>query len=170
LNIHSPATASIEVVSRNAELMGAFPVFLNEILPRLWTAALDYDINPVGMAAQSFKETGGGAFTGKVKAWFYNPAGIKVHHDDKVMTLLGTADHNHPLVHQMFPNWDVGTVAHAQRLCDYTLTVFDDLVVDPRHGMGNRGITEWAELGGRWAPSLTYGEEIEEMMRRLVVP
>jgi hypothetical protein len=164
--IHEP-TAEKEVVRTNASLMGASELFLDTMFDELWNAAAGYGINPVGMIAQSFKETGGGKYPGRVKDWFYNTAGIKVRHDGNVMVLLGTEDSNTPLVHQMFPNWKVGAVAHAQRLLDYCGLEVEGLIVDPRHGFGNRGITTWEELGGRWAPSSTYGVEIVDLMGRL---
>jgi hypothetical protein len=163
--ILGPASATQDVVASNLGTVA--DLFRNVMFPELWAAAEEYGIDPVGMVAQSIKETGGGTFGGRVKPWFYNTAGIKVRHVVDVMHLVPTEDGDHALVHQMFPNWRVGAVAHAQRLRDYCLAPFDGLVVDPRHGFGSRGITTWAELGGRWAPSPTYGTEIEAMMIRL---
>ena len=155
----------------NSAGIGATDLFVEVMFDELWRAAEEVGIDPVGMIAQSLKETGFGTFAGAVREWFHNPAGIKVRHAEEVLDLLGVGDQNHPLVHQMFPNWRVGAVAHAQRLLDYCLLDVAQntcgMIVDPRHGFGNRGILHWEELGGRWAGSPTYGEEVADLMRRL---
>jgi hypothetical protein len=141
------------------------PRFRDEMLPELWAAALPYGIDPVGMVAQSGKETGWGTFTGSVSPRFYNTAGIKIRHQD---LFPGITDGDRPLAHQMFPNWRVGAVAHAQHLVAYTGGTVAGMVVDPRYNLVPAPRVEtWAELGGRWAPSPTYGREVEEIMGRL---
>lgn len=172
--ILGPPSANRQTVLANLGAMGATELFTATMFPLLWDIAVEYGIDSNGMIAQSFKETKGGAFTGNVQAWFYNSAGLKVRHDGHVMAMLGTSDSNHPLVHQMFPNWATGITAHAQRLLDYCLVDLPEnppgtLIVDPRHGFGNRGITTWSELGGRWAPSPTYGDEIWALAERLTL-
>jgi hypothetical protein len=94
----------------------AAPVFTNEIFPVLWDAGTKYDIDPVGLDAQSYKETGAGKFGGKVTPQFYNTAGIKIR--DPGM-FPGVTDDDHPLAHQLFPNWDTGAVAQAQHVLAY---------------------------------------------------
>ena len=39
-----------------------------------------------------------------------------------------------------------------------------EMIVDPRFGLVSGVVTYWSQLGGRWAPSPTYGDEIEAMM------
>jgi len=161
--IMAPASASRAVVMSN---LVATPLFTDQMFPRLWAAAELYGVDPVGVVAQSGKETGWGAFGGAVTARWYNTAGIKVRHLDLVP---GVTDGDRPLAHQMFPNWEVGAVAHVQHLCAYAGREIDDLIVDPRYVwvMGQHLVQTWAELGGKWAPSPTYGEEIETIMDRL---
>jgi len=140
-------------------------LFRQQMLPELWDAAVLYSIDPVGMVAQSGKETGWGTFGGQVVDRFYNTAGIKVRHQD---LFPGITDGDRPLAHQLFPNWRVGAVAHAQHLVAYTGGTVPGLVVDPRFTLvGPPFVETWAGLGGRWAPSTTYGLEIEAIMRIL---
>lgn len=98
-----------------------------------------------------------------------NTAGIKVRHTD---LFPGITDNDRPLEHQMFPNWEVGAVAQAQHVRAYAgLAVTGELIVDPRYVwvIGHLSLTEWSELGGKWAPSPTYGVEIENLMQQLSV-
>ena len=60
------------------------PRFTQEMFPALWDAALRYGIDPVGLVAQSYKETGKGNFGGQVKPQFYNTAGIKIRHVNRL--------------------------------------------------------------------------------------
>lgn len=164
--IASPSASKFTVLS-NLPLR-ANPTFANEMVPALWAAALAYGIDPVGMVAQSGKETGWGHFEGRVRPWFRNTAGIKVRHVALVMGLLGTEDGDHPLVHQQFPSWTVGAEAHAQHLRAYAGQPVDGLIVDPRYTLVSAPfVTTWGELGGRWAPSSSYGTEIEAIMTTL---
>jgi len=166
-NIISPPSAARDVVLAN--LGDVTDLFRDVMFPELWAAAEEYGIDPVGMVAQSIKETGGGAFAGRVKWWFYNTAGIKVRNVADVMHLVPTEDGDHPLVHQQFPNWRCGAVAHAQHLPAYCNDPFFGLIVDPRYQfvIGRHQVQAWADLGGKWAPSPTYGMEIEAIMSRL---
>ena len=162
-----PSAARDHVLSKLAGLQSA-PLFTQEIFPRLWDAGLHYGIDPVGLVAQSHKETGGGRFTGNVRPRFYNTAGIKIRHLD---LFPGVTDGDRPLAHQMFPNWEVGAAAHAQHVRAYAgWPVSGELIVDPRYGLviGQHSLTDWSDLGGKWAPSATYGIEIEKTMQLLI--
>jgi len=172
--ILGPPSASRETVLANLP-RDAHPFFKGSILPVLWAVAEEHGIDPVGMVAQSGKETGWGRFEGKVKPWFYNPAGIKVRHVGDVEDVLRASGvpesqiPDHPLVHQQFPNWYVGALAHAQHLQAYAgVSELPLIIVDPRYlVVSTHSARTWADLGGRWAPSPTYGTEIEAIMRRL---
>lgn len=144
------------------------PRFATDMVPALWAAGLGYGIDPVGMVAQSGKETGWGNYGGRVPPWFYNTAGIKVRHVREAMALVPTGDGDHPLIHQQFPNWQIGAVAHAQHLRAYTGQTVMGMIVDPRYSLvGPPFVDTWAGLGGRWAPSASYGSEIESIIDRL---
>ena len=163
-----PPSATKAHVSSTLTGLVPTPLFVNEMFPALWDAGLHSCVDPVGLLAQSYKETGGGAFGGKVKPKFYNTAGIKVRHND---LFPGITDDDHPLAHQMFPNWEVGAAAHAQHVRAYAgCPITGELILDPRYVwvIGKFTLTDWSQLGGKWAPSSTYGVEIEQLMRELI--
>lgn len=144
--------------------------FLAEMFEPLWTAAVRYAVDPVGVVAQSVKETGGGYFPRKVQPWFHNTCGLRVRYIDNVVSLLGTDDREHPLTHQMFGSWEEGALAQVQHLRAYAgCPVPDDEVVDPRYRyvVGKHTLVDFEELGGNWAGSATYGVEVVEIARRL---
>jgi hypothetical protein len=153
--------------------MGNLPtsprLFADTMFPVLWRVASSYGIDPVGMVAQSGKETGWGEFPGNVKSWFRNTAGIKVRFDKEVMALVPTTNPDHPLVHAQFPSWEVGAIAQAQHLRAYCTVPVAELVVDPRYELvipGFHNAVQWSDLNGKWAGP-TYGSEIEVIIRRL---
>lgn len=167
--ILGPPTAQIGfVLSRLPK--GTHTRFREDMLPALWVAAEDNGIDPVGMIAQSGKETGWGHFGGNVRPEFHNTCGLKLHINQQAL-FPGTTDGDRPLAHAMFANWRVGAVAQAQHLLAYAgkQVAAGPLIVDPRFEL-IRGfaLTQWSELGGRWAPSSTYGSEIEAIIRTLV--
>lgn len=142
------------------------------MFPELWDAAVLYGVDPVGVVAQSIKETGGGSFLGKVKPPFNNTCGLKITPQQQEM-FPGVTDDDNPLAHATFASWQVGATAHVQHLrvwCDDPVT---ELIVDPRYQvvvglLPTRGpAVTWHDLGGRWTTSLTYGDEIEVIIERL---
>lgn len=148
--------------------------FIAEMFEPLWTAAVRYAVDPVGVVAQSIKETAGGTFPRKVQPWFFNTCGLRVRYIDNVVALLDRpnepADREHPLTHQMFGSWDEGALAHVQHLRAYAgCPVPEDEVVDPRYRyvIGLHSLTDFEELGGKWAGSPTYGTELVAIARKL---
>ena len=81
----------------------------------------------------------------------------------------GITDQDRPLAHQMFPSWEVGAAAQAQHLRAYAgQPVTGDLsLTSLRVGHRTLSLIEWSDLGGKWAPSPTYGIEIEQIMQTL---
>ena len=167
MTILGPVTVSRETVLANLP-PEADGLFRDTMFPELWQAAEVNGLRPEGVVAQALKETDKGRFTGRVKEWFHNTAGIKVRYLAEVKALLGTEDGDHPLCHAQFPNWQVGAIAHAQHLLAYAGQLPEGLLVDPRFWLVTKPpITTWVELGGRWAPSPTYGFELVDIIRRL---
>ncbi len=163
--IGPPSAEHLDVRVRCAEL-GAHSRFGTEMFWPLWNTAVQLTIDPVGVIAQAYKETAGGRFGGRVTPQHYNTAGIKVRHPG----YGGPAtEGDEQLAHAAFASWDVGALAHVQHLRAYAGWPVDGLVVDPRYWLviGKHQCENWFELGGKWAPSLTYGVEIEAIMRRL---
>lgn len=141
--------------------------FREHMFPALWAAASAHGIDPVGMIAQSGKETGWGTFRGQVRPEFHNTCGLKVS-AQQMKLFPGVTDGDNPLAHAMFASWDVGAWAHAQHLCAYAGHPVRGLIVDPRYNLVTKGVAKtWGALGTRWAPSATYGEEIAAMVREL---
>lgn len=166
MRILGPASALRATVEQNAAAQkGVHERFVDVMLPALWSAAGRYGIDPVGLVAQAYKETGGGNFTGKVKAEFCNPCGLK----NRSSLFPGVDDGDQPLAHARFANWSVGAHAHAQHLAAYAGLSIDDLIVDPRYELvvGRFQLEAFEELSGRWAPSATYGAEVVVIARRL---
>jgi len=169
MNILSEPTVTFSTIETNLPAQTA-TLFRSQMLPELWTAAVHYGVDPVGMVAQSGHETGWGTYMGKVKPWFYNTAGIKCRHHLDSVALIPSTDGEHPLAHQQFPSWEVGALAHAQHLRAYCNVPVADLVVDPRYSfvIGRHQAVRWADLSGKWAvPGVGYGEHLEETMERL---
>ena len=158
------ATISLRVQNRT----NINPRFYNQMFAPIWQAGLDLGVDPVGMIAQAIKETAGGNFTGNVKPEFFNTCGLKIRYNH---LFPGVTDGDLPLAHQMFPNWPRGARAQAEHLRAYPGWPLDEMAspVDPRSPYAlKNGPIDWVEtfsgLGGKWAPSLSYGFEIENIM------
>lgn len=149
----------------NAAYAHPHPRFVDEILPALWWAAGYYGVDPVVMAAQSAHETGWGHYPGLVPPYFHNTCGLKV----RDLTPFPNSEVTE--AHASFPDWPLGARAHAQHLLAYCqVAVPDSELVDPRYVWvyGKKpAITTVEELGGKWAPSTTYGTRIAETVAKL---
>ena len=133
--------------------------FVRQMVPRLWDEAERAGVDPVGVICQSAKETGFGRFGGAVKPWMKNTCGLKITRPQDV-----PEGPDSQFAHATFATWTIGARAHVQHLLAYCgLPVTTDLV-DPRFSLVSAAVTTWAELGGRWAPSPTYGVEVESMI------
>ena len=168
MKIMGPPTAARKDIEFNLPKLTPHDRFLDEMVPELWDAALFYGVDPVVMVAQSYKETGGGAFGGKVKPAFCNPCGLK----NAQSLFPGVDDDDNPLAHARFPNWRVGAIAMAQHLRAYAGVYLpvDALILSPRYHFvvsANKPVASVEFLGGRWALSLTYGNEIVAIAKRL---
>lgn len=120
-----------------------------------------YGVDPVVTYAQSAKETGFMKFGGVLDKSFKNPCGMKTRQGG------GNYDKN---AHQKFKSWDDGIRAQAQHLALYAgsksypwKTNFD-----PRNFKSIHGTARFVEdLGGKWAPSKTYGHDIVKMINQI---
>jgi N-acetylmuramoyl-L-alanine amidase len=121
------------------------------------------NVNPAIAYVQAAKETGYGNFGGVLDESYKNPCGLK--------TSTGGADTD-PNAHQRFNTWDEGVQAHLDHLALYAgATGYPKSnTYDPRHFVTIKGtVVTVNALGGKWAPSLTYGEEINELYNDLLV-
>lgn len=162
MRIIGPPTLDVTtLISRVSLEPNVHKRFVDEMLPALWAITLPYGLDPVGVIAQSFKETGGGNFQGKVRPGFFNTAGIKIRN----LGAPGYPSGDEPFAHQQFANWYNGAEAHVQHLCAYAgVDVPQEDRVDPRFEIvcvKNYRCQSFEDLSGRWAvPGPTYGQEI----------
>ncbi len=159
-------TATFEQAQAWARSKGASEEFIG-LAPIFWQIAKDAVINPVGVYAQSAKETAFGNFGGVLDNTYCNPCGMK--------TTQGGGNYD-PAAHQKFSNWREGINAQVDHLALYAgvLGYPRANTPDPRHFDFIKGTAHyWEDLGGKWAPSSTYGENIVTMMgqiEKMVVP
>ena len=168
MRIVGPPSMTLANVNHALAKLTATPLFTAHIVPELWKWGIALTIDPVGAIAQSYKETGKGHFQGKVPDKFYNPCGLKI----KYPSIVEGTGGDETLAHQMFPSWEVGCLAQIQHLRAYAgWELPEDMInVDPRYEwvIGNHACAHFHELGGKWAPSLSYGTEIESIMVRII--
>ncbi|PRY35340.1 glucosaminidase domain-containing protein [Umezawaea tangerina] len=163
----SPVGVTLATVKALLPALGATPRFVNEMAGPLWTAAEKYAVYPPGVLAQAFKETKGGAYGGQVKPEHCNTAGLKLRYPGLYPETSG----DQPQAHAQFPSWEVGAEAHVQHLRAYTgCLVTGHLNVDPRwvFVVGKYRIETFEELGGKWAPSPSYGTELVAIANQLI--
>ena len=125
-------------------------------------------VNWVVAYVQAAKETGYGKFGGVLDASYHNPCGLK--------ESSGGSDTD-PNAHKRFDNWDQGVIAHLDHLALYAGSagypktnyvsswnngnLDSTSTYDSRHFKYLAGtVTTVNALGGKWAPSKTYGLEI----------
>ena len=146
-----------------AEAKGATDAFIG-LAQLYWKYAPEHgDVNPAIAYVQAAKETAYGNFGGVLNSSYNNPCGMK--------TIVGGADSD-PNAHQKFNSWDEGVQAHLDHLALYAgATGYPKTnTYDPRHFITIKGkaVTVNA-LGGKWAPSLTYGEEVNKSYNDLLI-
>jgi N-acetylmuramoyl-L-alanine amidase len=165
VRIIGPPTGVRADVCTRLQALGATTLFTEQMLPPLWNAAINHVLDPVGVVAQSYKETGGGTFGGRVKPEFFNTCGLK----NRQSLFPGIDDGDNPLAHARFASWEIGAEAHIQHLCAYAGWPVYGLIVDPRYVFvaGKSALENFEELSGKWAPSATYGQELVAIARKL---
>jgi N-acetylmuramoyl-L-alanine amidase len=119
-------------------------------------------VNPAIAYVQAAKETAYGNFGGVLDESYHNPCGLK--------NASGGGDTDKD-AHQRFDNWDEGVQAHLDHLALYAGA--DGYprsdTYDPRHFVTIKGkATTVNALGGKWAPSATYGQEINALYMGLM--
>lgn len=124
-------------------------------------AAAHGGVNPAVAYAQAAHETGMGRFGGVLDASYRNPCGMKKGR--------GGGDDD-PGAHVRFLTWRRGVAAHLDHLALYAGA--DGYprrrTPDPRHFRSLHGTARTVEaLGGRWAPSPTYGATVAKLHRSL---
>lgn len=148
------------------------------LVPILYEKALLNGIDPCILIAQAMKETGYFNFKGVIRPNFCNTCGLKV--------TKGGSDQA-PGSHKRFEYWEDGIMAHSDHLALYAGAPNqpkyspdcashqninyknNGTTLDPRHFTYLYGKCPNVEdLGGNWAPSKTYGEDIVEIVNEII--
>ncbi len=143
-----------------AKKKNAHQTFIN-LAPTFYAISNNAGINPAVTYAQSAKETGYMKFGGVLDISFNNPCGMK--------KTSGGGDGD-PGAHQRFLNWEEGIQAQVDHLALYAGASGypKQNTPDPRHFPYLHGTAPMVEdLGGKWAPSNQYGEDIVKMVREI---
>lgn len=160
MNILGKTIYAVEKAERWARANNATPMFVS-LASYYWRYAPERGVVPEIAYAQAAKETGFGNFGGVIDESFCNPCGLKI---------AAGGDNKDPKAHQRFPNWHVGVIAHLDHLALYAGALGYPYVdtPDPRHFPSILGTAKTVEaLGGKWAPSKTYGNEIVTFVKAL---
>ncbi|MFA5704485.1 MAG: N-acetylmuramoyl-L-alanine amidase [Advenella sp.] len=155
------AEATVGQAQDWATKMGAHQRFV-DIAPLYWHYGLLTGIRPEALYVQSAKETAYGKYGGAVTPDQNNWAGIKIQNP------VGDRREDH----QSFATPDDGVRAHFNHMCAY---VGLKPVGTPHGRYYVVQDLSWAgtvkdveELGGKWAPSATYGQDIVKMLEGLL--
>ena len=153
------STVTLEQAKKWAASKGAHQRFI-DIADYYWKYGEITGIRPEILYGQAAKETGFGKYTGQVKPEQNNWAGIKIKNP--------VADR--PEDHETFETPEDGVRAHFNHVTAY---VGIDPVGEPHDRyfvlktVAWRGTVEYVEqLGGKWAPDVTYGYNIVVKMLR----
>lgn len=120
------------------------------------------NVNPAIAYVQAAKETGYGKFGGVLDDSFHNPCGLKI--------AAGGSDTD-PNAHKRFNSWDDGVQAHLDHLALYAGAdgYPRSSTNDERHFRTIKGTAPTIDLlGGKWAPSPTYGDEVYKLYNDLL--
>ena len=163
--IISDCPVTVEQAEKWAESKGATQTFI-DLAEFYWEYYKDCGgVNPGIAYTQAAKETGYGHFGGVIDESFCNPCGLK---NEK------GGDDNDPDAHEKFTSWEEGVQAHLDHLALYAGAEGypKNHTYDPRHFRSIKGrCVTVNELGGanKWAPSDTYGEEVNQLYRNLLI-
>lgn len=158
--IMSKTKATVEQMKEWAKKKGANQLFI-DLAPVFYDISAKVGVNPIVTYCQSAKETGYMKFGGVLNASFNNPCGMK--------TSKGGGDTD-PNAHHRFKSWEEGVQAQVDHLALYAGAVGYPKTgsPDPRHFPYLKGNAPTVEsLGGKWAPSSSYGSDIVKMIKEV---
>lgn len=160
-----PASATVAQAQEWARQNGAPQEFI-DLAPLYWKIAQERaGVDPAIAYVQFAHETGflyrdGKSMAGIDASW-KNPCGLK--------TTEGGSNTN-PSAHKKFESWEEGITAQIDHLALYAGAKGYPRqdTPDPRHFSYIAGKAPTVEeLGGKWAPSLTYGEKLVAILKEL---
>lgn len=159
------ATATVEQAQQWAKKNNAPQEFINlaqlywEIAPK--RAGIDPAVAYVQFACETgFLYRDGKSMAG-IDATYHNPCGLKTSQGGR------DTDRN---AHKRFKDWYEGITAHVDHLALYAGAEGYPRTdtPDPRHFSFIKGRAKKVEmLGGKWAPSPTYGKKLVSMLKKL---
>lgn len=120
------------------------------------------DVNPAIAYVQAAKETAYGKFGGVLDESYHNPCGLKI---------AGGGSDTDKNAHEKFNQWKEGVQAHLDHLALYAGAngYPKNDSYDKRQFRTIKGTaTTINYLGGKWAPSSTYGEEVNKLYKDLL--
>jgi N-acetylmuramoyl-L-alanine amidase len=161
MKIVAEPSATTSAASTWAKRKGATDEFVGLAALYWQLASMHGGVDPAVAYAQAAKETGRGRFGGVIDASFHNPCGLKRREG---------GDNSDPKAHARFRSWRIGITAHLDHLALYAGSPGypRPTTPDPRHFPQLRGQAITVEaLGGKWAPSPTYGKEIVKAVREM---
>ncbi|MDO5017963.1 MAG: cell wall-binding repeat-containing protein [Lagierella massiliensis] len=157
--LNKPTTTVYQMKSW-AKKKNANKLFI-DLAPLYYSISVERGVDPAVTYAQSAKETNYLKFGGVLDASYFNPCGLK--------NKKGGGDKD-PSAHMRFSSWEEGITAQVDHLALYAgakgYPRKDS--PDPRHFdfiFGSAPNVE--DLGTKWAPSPTYGNEIVVLMSEL---
>lgn len=143
-----------------AKRKGAHQTFI-DLAPTYYKVSQNAGVNPLVTYAQSAKETGYFKFGGVLNITYNNPCGMKIS--------AGGGDKD-PNAHMRFKSWEEGIQAQVDHLALYAgQNGYPKAnTPDPRHFAFIKGTAPTVEdLGGKWAPSATYGVDIVKRVKEI---
>lgn len=160
LNILSKPSTTVAAMQAYARANNADKDFI-DLADVFYDVSVKYGVDPVITYTQSGKETAFMKFGGVLDKSFKNPCGLK--------TTAG-GDNYDKNAHKRFTSWEEGIQAQVEHLALYAGhkdSPFKN-TVDPRHFPNIKGKAPTVKkLGGNWAPSLDYGNDIYKRVQAL---
>lgn len=161
-NIISTSEVTVEQAKQWAKNKGASQTFISLAELYFKYSSQCGQVNPAIAYVQAAKETNFGKFGGVIDETYKNPCGLKI---------SSGGDNYDPKAHQRFLSWDDGVKAHLDHLALYAggLGYPKNNTTDPRHFAKIKGKAVTVKsLGGNWAPSKTYGDEVNKYYNELI--
>lgn len=162
INIISDTDVLVQCAKEWARRRGATQTFI-DLADMYYKYAKEHGgVNPAIAYVQAAKETAYGRYGSVLKADSHNPCGLKM--------TKGGGDYD-ASIHMRFDSWDDGVKAHLDHLALYAGAEGYPLkdTKDPRHFSNLFGKCKTVKsLGGCYAPSKTYGDEVLELYYSLV--
>lgn len=150
-------------------------VFIDVVVPELWAMAVKYQLEPVGVVAQSGHETGWGTFQRAARPEMHNTCGLKWHDSWRRQLVQLPEQGEHTLSHAAFPNWKAGADAQCQHILAYMGVQLPpwQVITDPRYNLAldiarRKGVDvkKWSDMkDGIWSTGANYGAAIEKILR-----